>query len=347
MEREYDLLVIGAGQAGLAAGYYAEKKQLRYLIVDGVNRIGDSWRNRYDSLTLFTPRAYNNLPGLPLAGNKDDYPTKDELAQYLEEYAAHFKLNIQLNTRVVKLAKQDTVFIAKTDTSSLTAKAVIIATGPFQAPYTPEWRKKIEGALQLHSSEYRNSDQIAGEKVLIVGGGNSGVQIAEEINQRHKVTLAVNSSLRFLPTRIAGRSTFWWLDKLGILHSPKESLRAKLLKNHNEPIVGTSIKPLINSGEVLMKPAAVSAKENMVTFADGSFGTFDTIIWCTGYRPDYGFIALPDALNTDGAPFHSAGISTTIDNLGFLGLKWLRSRGSSLVGGVGKDAEAIMNDLFP
>ncbi len=345
MQNKYDLIIIGGGQAGLAAGYYAKQKNLSYLILEAGSSIGNTWRDRYDNLTLFTPRAYSNLPGLPVEDDKDGYPTKDEVANYLQNYAQHFELNIRLNEFVRQLTKAGGIFTVTASSTMYQAVNVVVATGPFQTPRIPTWAKPTDNVIQLHSSAYKNLSQIKGEKVLVIGGGNSGAQIAEEIAKEHKVDLAVNTKLRFMPAKILGKSLFWWLDKIGALNAPTNSFKAKKLRQRGDPVIGTSLKALLKSGAVTLKAEATDMKGGMVAFADGTNGQYSTIVYSTGYILDYGWLNIPQALDEKQMPIQNEGISQTVEGLYFLGLGWLRSRNSALLGGVGRDAQAIIEQL--
>lgn len=345
MSQQYDLIIIGGGQAGLAAGYHAHQKNLNYLILEAGSSVGNTWRDRYDSLTLFTPRAYSSLPGLPLEGDKEGYPTKDEIADYLQKYAQHFQLNVQLNEFVRQLTKAAGIFTVTTATAMYKATNIIVATGPFQTPRIPSWATPTSEVTQLHSSAYKNLSQIKGEKVLVIGGGNSGAQIAEEIAKDHKVDLAVNTKLRFMPAKIFGKSLFWWLDKIGALNAPTNSFKAKKLRQRGDPVIGTSLKALLKSGAVTIRAEAVDMNDGVVTFADGTNGQYSTIIYSTGYTLDYGWLNIPQALDEKQMPIQKEGASQAVDGLYYLGLGWLRSRNSALVGGVGKDAEFIVSKI--
>ncbi|WP_219913691.1 flavin-containing monooxygenase, partial [Bacillus paranthracis] len=168
-----DLIIIGAGQAGLTMGYYLKQEGYNFLLLEAGNRVGDSWRNRYDSLQLFTPRSYSSLPGMALIDEKNEFPYKDEIATYLEEYARHFQLPIQLQTKVFKIKKERDIFELHTPTEILQTKKVIIATGGFQQPFIPSVSANLSShVFQIHSSQYKSPSQIPKEKVLVVVGGN-------------------------------------------------------------------------------------------------------------------------------------------------------------------------------
>jgi putative flavoprotein involved in K+ transport len=213
----YDVIIIGAGQAGLSMGYYLKKTNLSFLIFDKGAMIGEVWKKRYDSLKLFTPHKYSSLPGLALEGIQNDYPTKDDIAHYLSTYANTFRLPVKLKVAVQGIHKTESGFKISTDQEDFTAKNVVIATGAFQKPHLQEFRGRLsDGVLQLHSSEYKNSKQLRDGTVLVVGGGNSGSQIAVELSKERKTYLSVSHKMKFVPQDIMNKSIFWWLDKLGV-----------------------------------------------------------------------------------------------------------------------------------
>jgi putative flavoprotein involved in K+ transport len=340
----YDVLVIGGGQAGLTAGYYLCQRQLSFLILDKGSAIGESWKKRYDSLTLFTPRSYSSLPGLSLIGEEIKYPTKDEITDYLSLYANTFSLPMQLNTLVLKLDKED-YFILSTTQGEFLSRNVIIATGPFQDPYIPDFSQLLsENILQLHSSKYKNPNQLKPGTTLVVGGGNSGAQIAFEISKESKVYLSVGHQLKFLPQDIGNKSIFWWFDKLGILKANVLSKVGQFIRNKPDPIFGFELKSQIKIGRVVLKPRVTSAEKNDLFFGDGSRLKVSNLIWSTGFKSDYSWINIPNVLDEKGLPIHQRGI-TTIHGLFFLGLPWQYRRGSALLQGVGTDAKYLVERL--
>ena len=342
-----ELLIIGGGQAGLAAGYYAKQLGLRFQILDEQGHVGESWRRRYDSLKLFTPKEYSSLPGLEFSGDPHECPSKDEVADYLKKYADEFELPVNFNQHVKSVTSVAGNFKVETEGSEYLAQSVIVATGPFQKPRIPEWAKEIASSKQIHSSEYRNPEQIQGNKVLVVGGGNSGAQIAEELaGLSFDVSLSVNSRMRFIPEMILGKSVFWWLDVTGVLEAPTKSRRATLLRKRGDPIIGGNLKDLIQDGKVTLESGATQTQDGAIIFNDGTSNTYDTIIWSTGFTMDYSYMKISDALGIDGSPIQEEGISTTVKHLGYVGLGWMRSRNSALLGGVGKDAEHVVNRVI-
>ncbi|MEH7273928.1 flavin-containing monooxygenase [Neobacillus vireti] len=341
----YDVLVIGAGQAGLAMGYYLKQTNLSFLIVDKESKIGGSWRNRYDSLTLFTPRTYSSLPGLALQGEEKQYPAKDEISGYLSLYAKTFLLPIQHNTFVTKLDKEDR-FILSTTQGEFQSKNVIVATGPFQEPSIPKFSQFLsDNILQLHSSDYKNPNQLQDGPSLVVGGGNSGAQIAVEISRGRKVYLSVGQSLRFLPQDIGSKSIFCWFDKFGVLKANVNSKMGQFIKNKPDPIFGFELKSQLKSGDIILKPRVTSADRSQVSFKDATRLEVSNVIWSTGFQSDYRWIKIPSIFNEKGMPIHNRGI-TSMKGLYFLGLSWQYRRGSALLQGVGDDAEYLLKMLF-
>lgn len=336
-----DVLIIGASQAGLAAGYYLKKKNADFRIIGQEKRIGDVWRNRYDSLVLFTPRSHSSLPGLPLTGDPNGYAAKDEIVDYLERYAAHFDLPFQLDTEVLSLAKEQGKFKIQTRTGEYLASNVIVATGPFHKPFVPKFREALASDVhQVHTSQYLNPLSLKDGTVLVVGAGNSGAQIAAELAGDREVYLSGGHKMKFLPLRLFGKSIFWWGDKLGVMKASVDGKAGRFLSRQGDPIFGYELKALIRQGKIKLKPKAESAHGHEITFQDRSKLTVQNVIWATGFRPDYGWIQIPHVLDDKGKPLHHRGVSP-VRGLYFLGLPWQYRRGSALIGGVGRDAEYI------
>jgi cation diffusion facilitator CzcD-associated flavoprotein CzcO len=213
---DYEVVVVGAGQAGLAMGYFLKQQGRKFVIVEAADSIGSAWRDRWESLTLFTPRRYSGLPGLPFPGDPEGYPDRDEVIAYLERYAETFELPSELNSPVRKLTAENGRFVLEGEGRTTTADQVVVATGPFQKPYVPEVAKRLApDVVQMHSTGYRNPGDIPEGTVLVVGGGNTGFQIAEELSRTHGVVLAVGSKQKPLPQRLLGRGyrpDYAWID---------------------------------------------------------------------------------------------------------------------------------------
>lgn len=339
--REIDTLVIGAGQAGLATGYYLQQTGVPFLIVDSNNRVGDSWRRRYDSLRLFTPRAYSALPPIDMPGHPWGYPDKDEIADYLELYSMALELPMQLETSIHSAVKREGQFIVETNQGRFVSNRLIVASGPFQRPYIPAFGSKLSANInQLHTAEYRSASDMPPGRLIVIGGGNSGGQIAYECASTHRVTLSAGNAIKYLPYKLLGRSLFWWYERIGLLRKgPDTRLGGKLMKKQ-DPLYGFELKRAIAQGKLQVAPRAVDAEGEAVLFEDGSRATADGVLWATGFRPEYDWLQVAGAKDDRGIPIHARGISP-VAGLYYVGLPWQSCRGSALIGWVARDASYI------
>jgi putative flavoprotein involved in K+ transport len=334
---------VGGGQAGLAMGYYLCEQGRRFAIFERGASIAPAWRERWDSLTLFTPRRYSALPGLLFPGDPDGYPTRDEVIAYLESYAETFELPIELNSEVRTLSHEGGRFVLDVGGETVTAERVVVATGPFQTPYVPKLAQDLDaGVWQAHSTGYRQPGDVPDGAVLVVGGGNTGFQIAKELSATHKVLLAVGSKQKPLPQRIAGRDLFWWLTKTRLLSATVNSRLGSKLR-YRDTLIGSSPRELERSYGVELKPRALAAAGRIVRFEDESELEVGAVIWATGYRPDFSWIDLP-IVDSDERLRHRRGV-TEIPGLYFLGLTWQWTRGSALIGWVKDDAAFLTEQL--
>jgi putative flavoprotein involved in K+ transport len=339
-----DVAVIGAGQAGLAIGYLLRGQRRRFVILERADEIAPAWRDRWESLTLFTPRRYSPLPGLPFPGDPDGYPTRDEVIAYLVRYAETFGLPIELNSEVKELDRGgDGRFRLEVDGRTITADQVVVATGPFQAPYVPRLAEKLaDDVFQTHAVGYRRPDQVPEGPLLVVGGGNTGFQIAKELSATHRVVLSIGSRQKPLPQRLLGRDLFWWLTKAGILDKTVESRLGRKLSSR-DTLIGSSPREMTKRYLVKLKPRLVDADGCGVRFEDGTELEVEAVIWATGYRPDYSWIKLP-IFDADGRLRHRRGM-TDVPLLYFLGLTWQYTRGSALIGFIKDDADFIAEQI--
>jgi putative flavoprotein involved in K+ transport len=342
--QHYEVVVVGGGQAGLAIGYFLAREGQRFAVLERAAEIAPAWRERWDSLTLFTPRRYSSLPGVPFPGDPDGYPTRDEVIAYLERYAETFKLPIEFNSEVKAVDLDDKGrFRLEVDGRIITADQVLVATGPFQTPYVPKLAERLaEDVFQTHAVGYRRPDEVPQATVLVVGGGNTGFQIAEELAATHKVVLSVGSRQTPLPQRLLGRDLFWWLTKMRILDKNIESRLGRKLSTR-ETLIGSSPRDLKRRYGVELKPRAIDVDGRTARFEDGSEVEVDAVIWATGYRPDYSWIKLP-VFDEGGRLRHRRGV-TEVPGLYFLGLTWQYTRGSALIGWVGEDAEFMAQQI--
>jgi len=344
---DFDTIVIGAGQAGLAAGYYLAQEGRRFIVLDTEQRVGDVWRRRWDSLRLFTPAKHDGLPGLPFPGEPGHLPDRLEVAAYLERYAAHYELPVQLGTRVERLMRRDRGFGVTTDEGrELTARSVIVATGAYHRPHVPGFAAELVAvAKQLHSSEYRNPTQLPAGDVLVVGAGNSGAQIATELAATRHVFLSGRST-GHLPRRVLGRDVYDWLWPT-IMQPTRKSWLGRHLMNGRlfagDPLVGLTAKDIESSG-VERVGRTIEARDGLPVLEDRRPLDVASVIWCTGFRPAFEWIDLP-VFGSDGYPRHLRGLVAEAPGLAFLGLRFQHRVSSSLLGGVGRDAEFVVGQL--
>lgn len=337
-----DVLVIGAGQAGLATGYHLSRAGLTFELIDSHARVGDSWRHRFDSLRLFTPRSYSALPGLAVPGDPDGFPTKDEIADYLEGYAAHLSVSIRQNTVVQSLERSGAHFTVTTSAGlAMESRAVVIATGAFQIPNIPA----ISGAFssdvhQLSADAYRRPSSVPPGTVVVVGDGATGRQIALELANTHGVLLSTGRARKVIPHRVLGRSIFWWLDHLGVLGASRDSRIGRLMRAR-DPFPGRGLAlPQLRDAGLSIVGRLCGADGATARFADGTVATIASLIWASGYRSDGDWLAIPEAKTPEGAFIQTKGISP-VDGLYFVGQSWQRTRGSALLTGVGADAAFV------
>lgn len=337
----FETLVIGGGQAGLAAGKALADRNIEFVILDAGARVGDVWRERWDSLRLFTPARFSALPGMVFPAPPDHFPDKDEVADYLERYAERFELPIRLGTRVASLTRRGDHFVADCGGVRYEAEQVVVATGPFQRPFRPALAANLTSEIhQLHSSEYRTPFDLPEGSVLVVGAGNSGAQIALELSRFRKVWLAGRSP-GHLPRRWLGRDVFSWLwpvmaraDDSTLLG---RRLRTRLLQK-SDALIGMTEHDLAQFG--LTRVARVDDVRGGLPTCAGEVIHPRVVIWCTGYTQDYGWIDLP-LPRTGGAVRHVRGVVAELPGLFFVGQRFQRRLSSSLLGGVGVDAEEI------
>ncbi|HET7328201.1 MAG TPA: FAD-dependent oxidoreductase [Nocardioidaceae bacterium] len=340
-----DVLVVGAGQAGLSMAWHLARRGVRYLLVDAAPEVGDSWRSRWDSLRLFSPARYDGLPGAAFPADPDSYPGKDQVADFLAAYAERNAFPVLTNTKVTRLVPYDGGLTAHTTQGVLNARQVVVATGAFQRPVVPSLSDSFIGIPQIHSSVYRRPTDLPSGRVLVVGGANSGLQIAEELTATHHVTLAAASNPPAVPQRIAGRDLFWWLTKLGLMDKGPDSALAKRMRARGDLVVGTSRRALRAAG-VDFRPRLVRGSGTTAWFADASAVDIDAIVWATGFRPDYSWIEADAVTDSSGSPCHDGGRSLAVPGLWFLGLPWQRTRGSALLGFVQRDATHLDAQMF-
>jgi putative flavoprotein involved in K+ transport len=340
--KRYEVVVVGGGQAGLAMGYFLAQQGRDFTILEAAEEPAAAWRERWDSLKLFTPVRYNSLPGLAFPGDPDSYPGRDDVAGYLTDYARHFELPVERGSRVRSVRKPNGSYLVELDDRTYEADQVVIATGPFHTPRVPLIAERLDTeVIQLHSSDYRSPVDIPEGTVLVVGGGNTGFQIAEELADSHEVHMSIGSRQTPLPQRILGRDLFWYLDATGLIRKTKDSRIGRRLSGRDK-LIGSSPRAIRRRG-VRLHPRAVAAEGSTVSFEDGTRVDARSVVWATGFGVDHSFIDLP-VFDDRGHLVHQRGV-TESPGLYFLGLTWQHTRGSALLGWVKDDAEFIAREI--
>ena len=342
-----DYIIIGAGQSGLAIAYYLTKQQASFVLVDANEEIGAPWLKRWDSLKLFTPSEFNSLPGLAFPHKKGHYADKYEVAAYLKLYVSTFKIPVEFNQKITSLEKEEGVFKLKSLDRVFTAKNVIVATGPFHKPFTPPCHLKVsKDILQIHSEHYKSTDQLQEGATLVVGAGDSGVQILNEISKTNRpVYFSGNTDITSLPQEILGKTLWWWFSKVGFLTANKYSWIGKKLSETGQPVIGTDVKSLFKRPNITCVGRTLDANDEKITFEKQEVSTIKNIVWATGFKPNFSWI---DGVELDESlyPKNYRGVSKTLEGLYFLGLPWLYTRGSATLGGVKRDAKYLNDYLF-
>ncbi len=340
--KQHEVVVVGAGQAGLAVGHLLSDQNRDFTILEAADEPGVAWRGRWDSLKLFTPARYSGLPGLAFPGDPDHYPTRDEVVAYLADYARHFELPVETGSRVQLVTGSNGTYSIELDERTLGAEQVVIATGPFQVPFIPPIAKGLgDEVKQLHTSAYRRPADIPEGRVLVVGGGNSGYQIAAELSASHEVHLSIGSPQKPFPQRLLGHDLFWYLDRTGIIHKSRETRIGRKFEGR-DTLIGSSPRSIRRHG-VELHGRATGTEGSTVTFEDGTELDVRTVIWATGFRLDHSWIELP-IFDSDGRVEHKRGV-TPSPGLYFLGLTWQYTRGSALIGFVKDDAAYIAEQI--
>jgi putative flavoprotein involved in K+ transport len=334
-----EVVIIGGGQAGLAAGYFLAQQRRHFTILEAAGEPAAAWRSRWDSLRLFTSVRYDSLPGATFPGDPNSYPGRDDVVAYLTDYARRFELPIELDSRVHAVRGRDGGgFVVDLADRIYEADQVVVATGPFQVPFTPPIAAGLSSdVVQLHSTRYRSPDDLPRGTVLVVGGGNTGYQISEELVRSREVHLAIGARQTPLPQRILGRDLFRYLHTTRLMYKTVDSRLAQRLKD-KETLIGSSPRAARKLG-IQLRPRATAGQGRSVTFADGSELAVDGVVWATGFRLDHSFVQLP-VFDDQGQLRHRRGV-TDVPGLYFLGLLWQHTRGSALLGWVKDDAEYI------
>jgi putative flavoprotein involved in K+ transport len=347
------VVVIGGGQAGLSVGYCLAQRGLSFVILEANRRLGDSWRRRWDSLRLFTPAKYDGLIGLPFPAPPQSFPTKDEMADYLETYAKHFDLPVRTNVKVDRVWRDGTRYIVDAGDSHFEADHVVVAMATYQAPRVPEFARALDPAIvQLHSSEYKNPGQLRPGDALIVGAGNSGADIAVDVVRSHRTWLSGRHP-GHIPFRIDSRFAWFALPfifrvifhRILTIDTPIGRRARPAILSKGGPLIRVKPQDLADAG-VQRVARVADVRNGKPVLADGRTLDVSNVIWCTGFHPGLSWIELPNPIqDADGEPLHERGIVPGEPGFYFVGLHFLYSMSSTMIHGVARDAERIADTI--
>ena len=360
IELSFDTIVIGGGQCGLAAGYYLSRTSRSFLVVDANQRTGDAWRQRWDSLRLFSPAQYDSLPGLPFPGRSGTFPTKDELADYLDGYADHFDLPILHGVRVTRVARQADELMVECGDRKFYCRNVIVAAGAYSRPRVPDFAGGVSPSIQqIHSSEYRRPGDVTGDSVLVVGFGTSGIEIAMELARNgRRVMLSGRPTSQALsklvPALFAGKNpilrllgTAYWnfMYRVVTIDTPLGRKAKSQIALRGQPLIRFNRADALAAG-VKHVARTVGMSEGKPHLEDGTVLDVSSVVWCTGFRPNYEFLDLPGLpLDAKGLPVAPHGIVEQIPGLYFMGLPFQVGLTSTLVGGSGRDVAVVLRHI--
>jgi putative flavoprotein involved in K+ transport len=325
-------------------GHHLAERGLTFVVADANPEVGHMWRSRWQSLKLFTAGQFNNLPGMGFPAARDTYSGKDAVANFLQAYVEKFELPVRLNTTVTRLSRADGGgYLAETTTGPIRADQVVVATGPFQVPFTPGIANELDPELtQLHSSSYQGPGDLPDGRSLVVGGANSGQQIALELSDSRQVEIAVGAKLPTLPQRPLGRDIWWWLTATRLARVPVSSRLGQRL-SERDVVIGGGLRELRRHG-VGVRPRVTRASGRTITFEDGESAEYDGIVWATGFRIDHSWIDLPEVKDERGQVQHVRGVTEAL-GLYLLGMTWQNTRTSALLGWVGDDATFLADQI--
>ena len=352
MSQHYETVVIGGGQAGLAVGYFLKQEGRSFAILDRSERIGNQWRERWDSLRLYSPAFRDGLPGMRFPAPRTSYPTAKEFADYLEAYAARFELPVHSGVRVDALTRENGRYVATAGDRRFEADNVVVATGKFLKPYVPAFAGELDPRItQLHSHDYRNLSQLQEGPVLVVGASHSGSDIAFEAAADHQVILSGKDTGQ-IPVPIEsrrGRVGFRVLVFVGThvltVDTPLGRKMRPHIRHGGGPLLRYRRKDLRNAGVERVLARTVGVEGGLPVLDDGRVLDVRNVVWCTGFHPDYAWIRCPFELGEDGYPVQYRGVARSSPGLYFVSLPFLHSFASMLIAGTGRDAKRVVDHI--
>jgi putative flavoprotein involved in K+ transport len=348
----FGTVIVGGGQAGLATGYHLAKRGRPFVILDASERIGDAWRKRWGSLRLYSPAAYDGLPGLPFPARRASFPTTHEMADYLETYAKHFELPVRSGTAVETLAKEGERYVLTAGAQTFEAENVVVATGVMQKPFVPSFAPQLDPRIrQLHSSDYRNLSQLQEGSVLVVGASHSGADIAYEAAAEHETILSgpdtgqIPASVETRRGRVGFRALFFLGSHVLTADTPLGRKMRPHIRHGGAPLLRYRKKDLLAAGVERVLARTVGVQAGLPVLDDGRVVDVENVIWCTGFRRDFSWIRIPFEIDDDGYPVQYRGVAGSAPGLYFVGLLFLHSFTSMLIGGSGRDAERVAKHI--
>ena len=346
-DKTYPVVIVGAGQAGLATSYFLKKRKIDFIILEENKNVGDNWRKRWDSLHLFTPSQYDGLPGMEFPLQKDGFPGKDQVADFLKAYIKKFDIPVQVETKVNKLTKvAGGNFLLETSSGNFIAERVVIATGTHPIPEVPDFSSQLSSEIvQIHSSAYKNPEMLNRGSVLVVGAGTSGIEIAIELSGTHETYISGKPTFH-IPDNIfkyAGKLYWWFALHILTINTPVGRKAKDKILHGGGPLIKISAEDLDKAG-VKRLPRMKGVKDGFPEFEDGTVLKVSTVIWATGYRPDFSWIQI-EGFDKTGWPAANRGIAINQNGLYFMGMPFQFGLVSGLIGGVGRDAEFIVKNL--
>jgi putative flavoprotein involved in K+ transport len=348
----FQTVIIGGGQAGLAAGYYLKRQGHHFVILDAGERVGDSWRARWPSLRLYSPSQLDGLPGMPFPAPRHSWPTANEFADYLEAYATHFDLPVQNGVQVDRLSRNLDQYVVTAGERRFAADNVVVATGVMQRPVVPDYATELDSRItQLHSFDYRGPEQLQKGPVLLVGGSHSGTDIAFELSSAHE-TILVGRDTGQIPVPLASRRMrlawpvlkFLWTRVLTMDTPIGRKIRHEI-RTQGGPAIRYKTPDLQAAGVERVFVRMAGVEDGRPVLDDGRVLDVSNVIWCTGFRPDYGWIDLPLEYEDGGFPRQYRGAAASLPGLYFVGMLFLHSFSSMLVLGAGRDAKRVVEQI--
>jgi putative flavoprotein involved in K+ transport len=343
--------VIGGGQAGLSVGYYLARHGVRFVILDASARVGDAWRQRWDSLRLFTPAKFDGLPGMPFPASPFTFPTKDEMADYLEAYARHFNLPVRSSVRVQRLSRSGSDYLLEAGDRRFLADHVVVAMASYHTPRLPAFAKQLDTRItQFHSVDYRNPGQLQPGDVLIVGAGNSGADIALDVAPSHRTWLAGRDT-GHIPFRINSAFARWFMPflfrvvfhRILTIDTPMGRRARRSLIHKGMPLIRVKPADLTSAG-VERTPRLAGVKDGKPLLEDGRVLDVANVIWCTGFDNGLSWINLP-VVGDDGEAIQERGVVPSEPGLYFVGQHFMYSASSTMIHGVERDARRVAETI--